>query len=581
MNVFLLDVGSTFIKYMVYDPSLKAELFSDSVPFPMPLINDGVHYEISEEEIRKIIYRIFNTASEKECKSAFICAQMHGYLLRRHNTFGNYISWRDNRGDTSNYRLTNVNFSESGTAIKKNSPLASLCTYEESILAESEFFTLGSYISFLLTGKNITHKTDACASGFFNSCTLEKYDFFDNLVLPSVLDKVEMIGKYRGIDIYAPMGDHQISFWGSGAEKKNAYLLNIGTATQISTLAESEATCKNCEKRPYFSKKRLFTVSGITGGSVLFSDGKFQLEKFLSEVSQAISRLPKKQYLIVGGGGAELIYKELVAHFAAKGFLCEYQKNIILGMEGLKKMANEKCKIKAGTMLSEVCFSHFPLIAKNSGLDFIIIDNEHGAFDYHVINELVFISKMCGFHTIMRLPDNGRATITKYADMGVCSFLLPMTNTASDIERVVEYAKYAPIGKRGISTNRAHTLYNPPRLEDYMPMANENMKLYAQIETVCACENINEILAVNGVDGVFIGPNDLSSDLGKPGNTDVVLPYIEKVAAAAKSAQKLWGMITANQKLIDFSKSCDVNLISCGSEINMLSSGCKKIREMF
>ena len=161
----------------------------------------------------------------------------------------------------------------------------------------------------MLTGKNITHKTDACASGFFNSCTLEKYDFFDNLVLPSVLDKVEMIGKYRGIDIYAPMGDHQISFLGSGAEKKNAYLLNIGTATQISTLAESEAICKNCEKRPYFSKKRLFTVSGITGGSVLFSDGKFQLKKFLSEVSQAISRLPKKQYLIVGGGGAELIYK--------------------------------------------------------------------------------------------------------------------------------------------------------------------------------------------------------------------------------------------------------------------------------
>ena len=91
VKVFLLDVGSTFIKYMVYEPSLKAELFSDSVPFPMPLINDGVHYEISEEEIRKIIYRIFNTASEKECKSAFICAQMHGYLLCRHNTFGNYI----------------------------------------------------------------------------------------------------------------------------------------------------------------------------------------------------------------------------------------------------------------------------------------------------------------------------------------------------------------------------------------------------------------------------------------------------------------------------------------------------------
>ena len=60
MNVFLLDVGSTFIKYMVYEPSLKAELFSDSVPFPMPLINDGVHYEISEEEINQY-YNDFGT----------------------------------------------------------------------------------------------------------------------------------------------------------------------------------------------------------------------------------------------------------------------------------------------------------------------------------------------------------------------------------------------------------------------------------------------------------------------------------------------------------------------------------------
>lgn len=337
MKVLLLDVGSTFIKYTIYETSSRTELSSGAVPFPMPLINDGVHYEVSKDEIRKIIYRIFDTASEIECKSAFICVQMHGYLLRRNNTFGNYISWRDRRGDISNYRLTNVDFSESGTAIKENSPLASLCTYKESVLAGSEFFTLGSYISFLLTGKNITHKTDACASGFFNARTLEKYDVFDNLVLPSVLGNVEITGKYCGIDVYAPMGDHQISFLGSGAEEKNAYFLNIGTATQISALAESEAIYKSCEKRPYFSEKRLFTVSGITGGSVLFFGGKSNLEFFLSEVSQAIPRLPKKQYLIVGGGGAKMIYEELAAHFAAEGLICEYQKNVVLGTEGLKK----------------------------------------------------------------------------------------------------------------------------------------------------------------------------------------------------------------------------------------------------
>ena len=76
-----------------------------------------------------------------------------------------------------------------------------------------------------------------------------------------------------------------------------------------------------------------------------------------------------------------------------------------------------------------------------------------------------------------------------------------MTNTADDIKKVVEYAKYAPVGKRGISTMRAHTLYAPPSLCEYMPLANERIKVYAQIETVSGVVNIEEILSVNGVDG--------------------------------------------------------------------------------
>ncbi|MBR5011061.1 MAG: hypothetical protein IKY12_00730, partial [Clostridia bacterium] len=166
-------------------------------------------------------------------------------------------------------------------------------------------------------------------------------------------------------------------------------------------------------------------------------------------------------------------------------------------------------------------------------------------------------------------------------DAGTDGFLLPMTNTAEDIKKVVEYAKYAPIGKRGISTMRAHTLYNPPSLSEYMPLANEFVKVYAQIETAKGVESIEKILNVNGVDGVFIGPNDLSCDLGCIGDNAPVLEAIEKVANAARKSGKPWGIITTTKELIEKATLCGASMFSYGSELNMLANECKKIRGMF
>ncbi len=234
--------------------------------------------------------------------------------------------------------------------------------------------------------------------------------------------------------------------------------------------------------------------------------------------------------------------------------------------------------IKAGTMLSEIGFTNFPIILKNNGMDFFIIDCEHGAFDQTILASLIVKAKLVGMQAIIRIGDNRREMITKLADMGATGFLLPMTNCAEDIAKVVEYGKYSPIGKRGISTTRAHTFYNPPKLEDYKKQANEDMKIYAQIETAQGVQNIASILGVEGVDGVFIGPNDLSDDLACIGNNEPVKACIKTVSEAAENTKKQWGIITANKELLDFSTACGVNMISCGSELNMLIDGCKKIR---
>jgi len=226
----------------------------------------------------------------------------------------------------------------------------------------------------------------------------------------------------------------------------------------------------------------------------------------------------------------------------------------------------------SGMMLSEIPLSNMPVILKQSGFDFFIIDNEHGGFDYSDISKIIMTAKLCGIETIIRVSDNSRRDIIKFMDMGADGILLPMTNTTEDIKKVVDYAKYAPIGKRGISTMRAHTLYNPPALADYVKQANSHTKVFAQIETIKGLENIQEILQTPGVDGFFLGPNDLSCDLGCLGDDESpqILDAIEKTALAAQKINKLSGIITSNSLFISKAKQAGMTMFCVGSELSML-----------
>jgi len=228
----------------------------------------------------------------------------------------------------------------------------------------------------------------------------------------------------------------------------------------------------------------------------------------------------------------------------------------------------------AGVMISEAPFINIPVLFKNCGLDFIIIDTEHGGFDYSTLSGMIMNSRQCGLTVIVRLADNQRRDIIRMMDMGADGLLLPMTNCAEDISRVVEYAKYAPVGKRGISTMRAHTFYNPPGLKEYMKSANEKTLIFAQIETGAGVKAAAEILQVEGVSGVMIGPNDLACDLGCIGQDGPVMDVLEKVGAAARQFGKHCGVITARESLLRKAHECGMQWFSIGSELNMLKAGC-------
>lgn len=574
MNCLLIDVGSTFIKYSIYDDRADCFLLQDKMPFPSPCLDDGVHFHVPLAPIQEAILAIFQQGQKSACQKALISVQMHGYILKNaQGAYSPYISWRDQSGDLSDAQLQQLDLAEMGTSVKKNLPLVKLWHTRP----DGEFFTLGSYIAHLLTGVNATHVTDGCASGFFHADTGKPNAYAPPAKLPLVYPHVLPLGTHAGITVYTPVGDHQISYLGSGAGE-DKYLINIGTATQLCCVDDAQLPAGAYEKRPYFFPgKRLYTVSGLMGGGELMQGGS--RDTLFHQLLSAMETLPRKHAILLGGGGAPQVYHTLKERFGELGISLHLIEHNI-GMEGLKAMMQMQ-KTQAGTMLSEVGFLNFPLIAKNTGLDFMIVDNEHGYFDTPTLAGLIMNANLCSMPMILRIGDSSRGYITKLADMGAHGFLLPMTNTAEDIRHVVNCAMYTPVGNRGVSTTRAHTFYDPPALQDYMPTANQNMRIYAQIETRQGMENLDEILAVEGVEGIFVGPNDLSVDLGCIGEKAPVLSAITQIAQAAQRSGKPWGIITNDQALLDHALSLGVDLISCGSELNMLINGCKKIRAMF
>ena len=170
-----------------------------------------------------------------------------------------------------------------------------------------------------------------------------------------------------------------------------------------------------------------------------------------------------------------------------------------------------------GTMLSEIATPNILRVMHAGGLEFVIIDAEHGPFDFSQLANLVAVGNLIGLPTIIRIPEIRREWITKVLDMGADGMLVPMVNKPEEAKQIVEFAKYTPLGNRGVSTTRAHTNYNPGKLADYFEAANERTIILCQIETPEAVKNARAIAGVEGVDALIVGPSDLSTTHGFAG----------------------------------------------------------------
>ena len=150
-----------------------------------------------------------------------------------------------------------------------------------------------------------------------------------------------------------------------------------------------------------------------------------------------------------------------------------------------------------------------------AGYDWIVIETEHTAIDVSEVLRLIIAIEQRGSVPLVRLAWNDPIQAKAVLDSGAAGVLVPMVNTKADAELAVSMTKYPPLGSRGVGLARAQGY--GINFDAYVTNANADTLLLVQIEHREAVENIEQILSVTGIDGVFIGPYDLSLSLGIPG----------------------------------------------------------------
>lgn len=183
-----------------------------------------------------------------------------------------------------------------------------------------------------------------------------------------------------------------------------------------------------------------------------------------------------------------------------------------------------------------------------AGLDFVIIDAEHGPQGPETVANMVRSAEASGTTPLVRVATNEPQNILRHLDTGAQGLQMPMVNGPDDAQRAVSAALYPPQGRRGLAGVRAAGFGLRESVADYAASANEQMLVIVQIETVEALGNLGSILDVPGIDIVFFGATDLSSSMGIPGQTrdERVVNAIADVGKAVMDAGLVAGTIVGS-----------------------------------
>ncbi len=183
------------------------------------------------------------------------------------------------------------------------------------------------------------------------------------------------------------------------------------------------------------------------------------------------------------------------------------------------------------------------------GLDFYIMDAEHGALGISDTAHMIRACESAGITPLARINTLDEKMILQYFDAGCMGVMMPGTNTAEDCEKLVSFVKYYPEGRRGLGPVRsADYMAGKMQQAAYLDFSNAQTLVFPMIETLACIDNLSEMVQVAGVDGFILGPRDLALSMGFTDgpNHDAVKAVINKAIAVVTGAGKIFGTVAAN-----------------------------------
>jgi 4-hydroxy-2-oxoheptanedioate aldolase len=220
-------------------------------------------------------------------------------------------------------------------------------------------------------------------------------------------------------------------------------------------------------------------------------------------------------------------------------------------------------------------------VIAGAGFDWILLDSEHSPADIENLLAQLQAAAPYPTHPVVRIPWNDMVTIKRVLDIGAQSLLVPYVSTAEEARAAVSFTRYPPAGVRGVAGTTRATRFG--RVAEYARRAHEEICLLVQVETQQALDNIEAIAAIEGVDGIFVGPADLHASLGHAGETanPKVKPLIDDAIRRIRKRGSAPGILTPNEADARHWLECGALFVAVGSDVGILARGAEALAAKF
>jgi 4-hydroxy-2-oxoheptanedioate aldolase len=226
--------------------------------------------------------------------------------------------------------------------------------------------------------------------------------------------------------------------------------------------------------------------------------------------------------------------------------------------------------------------SHYTVeVIAGAGYDWILLDMEHSPNDLESLLAQLQAAAAYPTHPVVRVPWNDAVMVKRILDIGAQSILVPYVSTLAEAKAAVASTRYPPAGVRGVAGTTRATRFG--RIQGYARKAHEELCVLVQVETKQGLENLEAICAVDGVDGVFIGPADLHASLGHPGETSnpQVLPLIEEAMRRIRKTGRAPGYLSPVEADAKKMLAAGAQFVAVGADVGILARGAESLRAKF